>query len=307
MNLPLRLNDLLLLFIVLTSMAAGIIFPGFGYYFQALPFYSLMALFFLSYLNIEHKAVWSTLKQDKLTILAFVVIKSLALPILIYHVFRIVAPAYAMAALLLAGVSTGVVAPFISNLVKGNSALVLVVVVITSALVPFTLPFLIQAVAAGYANISLPAMMRMLVTVIFVPILAVEALRYFTPRLLNGVEKVRYPVSLVLFAVINLGVFSRYSELFRTEPTEIIMCTLIAFILMVIFCSAGILFFWKRNVADQLAGAVMVGNMNNVLVIVFASAFFGALEALAAAIYIVPFFVLVLPLRFYAHLRGYRT
>lgn len=305
--MPLRLNDLLLLFVVLTSMAAGIIFPGFGYYFQSLPFYSLMALFFLSYLTIEHRAVWSSLKKDKFTILAFVVIKSLALPILIYYIFRIVAPAYALAALLLMGVSTGVVAPFISNLVKGNSALVLVVVVITSALVPFTLPFLVQAIAAGHTDISLPAMIRMLVTVIFVPIVAVEAVRHLAPRLLIEAAKIRYPVSLVLFAVINLGVFSRYSELFRTEPAEIIMCTLIAFILMVICCTAGILFFWKRPVEDQLAGAVMVGNMNNVLVIVFASAFFGPLEALIAAIYIVPFFVLVLPLRFYAQLRGYRT
>jgi len=302
-----RLNDLLLLIIVLASMAAGIIFPGFGYYFQGLPFYSLMALFFLSYLTIEHEAVWSTLKNDKLTILAFVVVKSLALPAALYFTFRIIAPDYALAALLLAGVSTGVVAPFISNLVKGNSALVLVVVVITSVLVPFTLPFLVQAVAAGYTNISLPAMIRMLVTVIFGPILAVEIIRHAAPRLLIAVEKVRYPVSLALFAVINLGVFSRYSDLFSTDPSIVIMCTIVAFALMAVCCTAGILFFWKRDVGDQLAGAVMVGNMNNVLVIVFASAFFGALEALVAAVYILPFFVLVLPLRFYAHLRGYRT
>lgn len=307
MKMPLRPNDLLLLFVVLASMAAGILFPGFGYYFQELPFYSLMVLFFLSYLTIEHKAVWKTLKKDKSTIVAFIVLKSLALPVAVYFIFRIAAPDYALAALLLMGVSTGVVAPFISNLVRGNSALVLVVVVITSALVPFSLPFLIRAVAAGQGHISLPAMIRMLVTVIFVPILAVEVLRHFTPRLIAAVEKARYPVSLALFAVINLGVFSRYSGLFSTEPAVIIMCTLVAFILMALCCAAGILFFLNRGVEDQLAGAVMVGNMNNVLVIVFASAFFGALEALVAAVYILPFFVLVLPLRFYAHLRGYRT
>jgi BASS family bile acid:Na+ symporter len=306
MEMPLRVNDLLLLVVVLTSMAAGIIFPGFGSYFQALPFYSIMALFFLSYLAIERTEVWSTLRNDKFTILAFVLTKSILLPILIYFVFRMVAPSYALAALLLMGVSTGVVAPFISNLVRGNSALVLVVVVITSVLVPFTLPFLVRAVSAGHAEISLPAMIRMLVTVIFVPILAVEALRRVAPRLLAGAAKIKYPVSLALFAVINLGVFSRYAGLFRTEPAEIIMCAIVAFVLMVICFVAGILFFWRRSVEDQLAGAVMLGNMNNVLVIVFASAFFGALEALVAALYILPFFVLVLPLRYYAQWRTKR-
>ncbi len=307
MQMPLRANDLVLLLVVLSSMAAGIIFPGFGSYFQALPFYSLMALFFLSYLAIEHKAVRTALKNDKLTIAAFVALKSLALPVAVYYAFRVFAPGYALAALLLTGVSAGVVAPFISNLVRGNSALVLVVVVITSALVPFSLPFLIDVLDAGYGEISLPAMVRLLVTVIFVPILAVEALRLIAPKLLVGIERVRYPVSLMLFAVINLGVFSKYAGLFRTEPAEILMCTAVAFVLMAICCAAGILFFWKSTVDNQLAGAVMIGNMNNVLVIVFASAFFGAVEALVAAIYIVPFFVLVLPLRFYAQLRGYRT
>lgn len=302
--MPLRFNDLLLLCIVLASMAAGIAFPRFGYYFQALPFYSLMALFFLSYLTIETREVWSALRKDKRAIFSFVILKSLLMPVLVYSVFKIAAPDYALAALMLTGVSTGVVAPFISNLVKGNSAMVLVVVVITSVLVPFTLPFLVRAVAAGHAHISLAAMIRMLAMVIFVPIVSVEILRRLAPRLLSGFAKIRYPLSLTLFAVINLGVFSRYSELFRTEPAQIVMCAVVAFVLMMICCAVGILFFWKRKIEDQLAGAVMMGNMNNVLVIVFASAFFGALEALVAAIYIVPFFALVLPLRYYAHLRG---
>jgi len=51
-----------------------------------------------------------------------------------------------------------VVAPFISNLIRGNSPLVLGVVVITSVLVPITLPALIQVFAAKYTEISLIAM-----------------------------------------------------------------------------------------------------------------------------------------------------
>jgi BASS family bile acid:Na+ symporter len=307
MQMPLRMNDLMLLLVVLASMAAGIIFPGFGSYFQELPFYSLMTLFFLSYLTIERGAVRSALKNDKLAIIAFIGLKSFALPVAVYYAFMAVAPDYALAALLLMGVSTGVVAPFISGLLRGNSALVLVVVVITSALVPFTLPLLVRTVAAGYGDISLPAMVRMLVTVIFVPILAVEILRKTAPRLIAAIDSMRYPVSLVLFAVINLGVFSRYAGLFRTEPGVIVMCGAAAAALSAIGCTAGILFFWKSSVDNQLAGAVMIGNMNNVLIIVFASSFFGAVEALVAALYIVPFFVQVLPLRFYAHLRGYDT
>jgi BASS family bile acid:Na+ symporter len=45
----------------------------------------------------------------------------------------------------------------------------------------------------------------------------------------------------------------------------------------------------------------MLGNINNVLVIVFASEFFGPVEPLVAAMYMIPFFVIVIPLRCYHH------
>ena len=299
MQLPFRANDLLLVIVVLSSMTAGIIYPDFGSYFQALPMYCLMALFFLSYLSIELDAVWKALKSHSGEILTFTILKSVVLPVILFFIFNFFAPAYALSALLLTGVSTGVVAPFISNLVRGNSSLVLVVVVITSALAPITLPVLIQIVAAKQAEISLPEMIRMLALVIFVPILAVEVLRRLTPDLLKHFVKRQFPISLVLFAVINLGVFCRYSFFFKKEPHIIIMASVVAVVLCAIYCTIGILFFWKSSVENQLAGAVMLGNMNNVLVIVFSSVFFGPVETIVAAMYMIPFFGLIIPLRYY--------
>jgi len=74
-----------------------------------------------------------------------------------------------------------------------------------------------------------------------------------------------------------------------------------AYVLSAIYCIIGIFFFWKNSVENQLAGAVMLGNINNVLVIVFSSEFFGPVEPMVAAIYMIPFFVLVIPLRYYYH------
>jgi len=42
--------------------------------------------------------------------------------------------------------------------------------------------------------------------------------------------------------------------------------------------------------------------MNNVLVIVFASEFFGPLEPTVAAMYMIPFFGLILPIRGYSRI-----
>jgi BASS family bile acid:Na+ symporter len=301
MQASIRLNDILLVFVVISSMAVAIFFPDFGSRFRVLPFYCLMINFFLSYLSIDLASVWKVLKGHSAQILVFTVMKLAILPVILYFVFYIIAPNYALSALLLTGVSAGVVAPMISNMVQGNSALVLVVVVITSALAPFTLPALIKMVVAKEVAISFISMLQMLATVIFIPIIIVELIRFLLPKHVVPILKIQFPVSLLLFALINLGVFYRYAPFFKNEPSVIIMAIVVAFVLAGIYCVVGILFFRKGPVEDQLAGAVMLANLNNVLVIVFSSQFFGPVEPLVAAMYMFPFFGIVIPLRYYHH------
>jgi BASS family bile acid:Na+ symporter len=301
MEASIRLKDILLVFVVISSMVTSIIYPDFGSRFRVLPFYCLMINFFLSYLSIDLASVWKALKGHSAQILVFTVIKLAILPVILFFVFSFIAPDYALSALLLTGVSAGVVAPMISNMVRGNSALVLVVVVITSMLAPFTLPALIKIVVAKEVAISFLSMLRTLATVIFIPIIIVEIVRYSLPKLVAPILKVQFPVSLLLFALINLGVFYRYAPFFQREPSVIILATVVVFVLAAIYCVVGIFLFRNGPVENQLAGAVMLGNLNNVLVIVFSSEFFGPVEPLVAAMYMIPFFVIVIPLRYYYH------
>lgn len=301
MKTPFRLHDFILVVVVILSMIIAIVFPDFGSRFQAFPVYCLMVNFFLSYLSIDLADVWKALRGHIREILGFTALKLVFLPVVLYAAFYAVAPDYAPAALLLTGVSTGVVSPMISNMVKGNSSLVLVVVVITSALAPFTLPALVKIVMAKEAAISFWAMLRLLAAVIFIPIALVEIIRRLTPRLIAPILKIQFPVSLLMFALINLGVFYRWSPFFKEEPSVILLAAIVAFLLAAVYCVVGIFFFRKGPLHNHLAGAVMLGNINNVLVIVFASEFFGPVEPLVAAMYMIPFFVIVIPLRYYRY------
>ncbi|MBN2255554.1 MAG: bile acid:sodium symporter [Deltaproteobacteria bacterium] len=297
------LNDVMLLIVVLISMLTGIIFPRFGAVFHDYPLYCLMILLFLSFLSIDLPIIWSTLKSSFGKIVCLSLLKIALLPVVVYYVFKIVAPSYAVAALLLSGVSTGVVAPFISNLVKGNSSLVMVLVVITSVLVPFTLPALIKVLLGHSVDMSLSAMIQMLALVIFLPFIAAESLRRLAPQWPAAIFTIRFPLSLILFAVVNLGIFSRYADFFHREPIAIITATAVAVLLSLVFCLVGLVCMMKKPVEDQLAGAITLANMNNVLIIVFAARYFGPLEPTVAAIYILPFFGLLIPLRMYYNLR----
>ncbi len=295
----LRAKDYFLLLVVYASILAAVLFPRLGEAFQPYPQQFLMVLFFLSFLTVQLDEIGTLLKRSVGTVALFTLFKLLLLPAAIYFLFLFLAPAYAPSALLLAAVSTGVTAPFISNVVGGNSALVMVMVVVTSPLVPLTLPLLVEIFLGQTVALSFAGMIRMLATVILIPIIAVEILRRFAPRALPPLMKLNYPISLVLFAVINLGVFSQYADFFRREPVLLIEATAVATLLCGLFAVPGCLLFRKGPVEDRIAGAVAAGNINNVLVIVFASRFFGPLEPTVAAMYLIPYFAVIIPLRFY--------
>ncbi len=294
-----RLNDLILLLVLFFSMLTGIFAPDFGALFQPFPLYLMMLLLFISLLPIRMEDVWKAVRSGWRGIVLLAVVKILLLPVAVFYFFQWAFPEYALGALLLTGISTGVVAPFISNLVGANSARVLVLVVVTSPLVPFTLPVLVKLLSEQAMALSLVAMIRMLTLVVFVPVAAVEVLRRMAPRLLEGIDRRRFPVSLVVFAMINLAVFSKYSEFFHQKPATIAVATGLAVVLGAIYLLVGFLITWREPVDDRLAAAVSLGNMNNVLVIVFAARFFSPLEPTLAAMYMIPFFGLILPLRVY--------
>ena len=278
--------------------------PRAGEAFQALPLYCMMSLLLLSFLSISITQISDTLRKSARLIACFLLFRMILIPLGVALLFRFIWPAYSLSALLLTGISTGVVAPFISTLLQANTPLVLVVVVLSSLLVPFTLPPLVDLLFSQTMDISLLSMMRLLLMVIFVPVVIAEILKKVSRPLVETLMGKQYYISLVLFTVTNLGIFSRYSEFFHQEPVTVFTATTVAFILGGVYLLVGLLLSYGRPVEDQVSAVICLGMMNNVLVIVFSSQFFTPIEPTVAAMYMMPFFGLILPLRAYRGWKG---
>jgi BASS family bile acid:Na+ symporter len=137
--------------------------------------------------------------------------------------------------------------------------------------------------------------------VIFLPALAAILLRYLSPAFLEKLDKVQFPTSLILIACINLGVFAKYSLFFIEMPEKVAETILVSFILSAVYHVVGFLVTWGMKREDRLAGAISLAYMNNVLIIVFSSQFFGPLSPALAALYMLPFFTMIVPARIVGH------
>jgi BASS family bile acid:Na+ symporter len=293
-------NDLLLFTVIFGSATLAVIFPAVGTIFQPYILYFMMTVLFLSFLKIDFRALLDRSVASLVRLGALVIVKLIILPTALYLSARLLVPEYALPILLLSGISTGVVAPFIATLLPADQVMTLRMVIVTSVLVPFTLPILVKFLAGTHMFIPLGDMIRLLVLVIFIPLAGVLAIKKFFPGMPDRIVARQYPVSLILFSAINLGVFSKYSDFIFEQPGQLLLAVGIAYLLSIIYYFAGFALTPGRGLHERFAWGISLGTMNNVLVIVFSSKFFGPLCPTLAAMYMFPFFTVIVPLRLIA-------
>ncbi len=295
-----RKNDLILLIVTFGSIGVAIAFPERCRVFAPYPLYLMMVFLFFSFLKIEFVKILQDVRKTASALFVLCLFKLILLPAGLYFLSLAIWPKYAVPVLLLSGVSTGVVAPFIATLLGASALLVLMMVVVSSLLVPFTLPALVKLLAGHTAELSFLAMVKYLSMVIFIPAAANIFLRYFAPSLSKKLERIQFPVSMVIFGLVNLGVFPKYSSFFTERPGEIAGAILVAFILSAVYHVVGFLAARGLRKEDRLAGAASFAYMNSVLIIVFSAQFFDILSPMLAVVYMFPFFVMVVPARIVA-------
>ena len=125
-------KDLILLGVVVFSMLAGIFIPALGEPFEPCLTYFMIIFLYLSFLTVDFMAVIRSFMNVGL-IVVLLLVKLLAIPLCLYYLTKLLFPSYALPVLLLSGISTGVVAPFISNILAANTSLVVSMVVLSSS------------------------------------------------------------------------------------------------------------------------------------------------------------------------------
>jgi BASS family bile acid:Na+ symporter len=224
-----------------------------------------------------------------------------------FFVFRWLLPSHALAALLLSGISTAVVSPFFAGMLEANSPQVIVMVVASSLLVPVTLPALVKLLAGQEMAISFTAMMRLLCVVVLIPFATAQILKRFAEKTANKLAAKQYPISLILMSTINLGIFARYAHYLRRDAATLGTALAVAVFLATVYFVTGVLLSWNRSLADQVSAILSLTLLNNTLVVVFSSQFFGPIEPIVNTVYMVPFFALIIPVRAYQRSRQVRA
>ncbi len=297
-------RDVFLFLAILGSLAAGALWPRPAARLAPAMPWILMAFLFLAFLRVEVRGVWETLRRypGRLVFLAF--FKLIVLPLLVSPVVAQAAPAYRLGAVLLAGVSTGLSAPFFTGLVGGDIGLVLVMTVVTTLLLPLTLPLMTALLAGAALTVDLGRLVAVLAALIFAPLAAAAIARRWLPGLCRGLLRRSFPLSLALLAGLNLAAAGLYTPFVLENRGHLAVAAALSTVLGSLWAAAGVLVFRGTPPPERVAAAGSLGWINNALVIVLGSYLGDPLAALLATLYLLPFYGLIWPLGRLGQTRG---
>ena len=282
------------------SMLSGIIFSAIGQILSPYLLILLGGLLFLNLLKLDTRELITTFTKPKMLLL-LTILKLIILPLVMYSISYLVAPAMALPVVLLTGISTGLGSPFVVNFVGGRLPIIVGLIISTSIAVPFILPTLVYVLFRTTFSIPILDMMLLLTSALFVPLALGLTIKRYSPKLASVAEKHSLSASIVLMALINFAMFANYSTYFITNQILVLEITLISFLLYGAYGLLGYLFVIlasKKTATDErIAGFIAMTYINNILVVVFAQQFFGTEVAALSAFYNIPYYIGILILK----------
>jgi len=293
-------NSLVLLSAVLVSMICGIFFSAKTIALEPLLLVWLAILLFLNLIKLEITDLKSAFAKPK-RIIVLSTLKLAIIPLCSYQATHLIYPQESLSVLLLSGISTGLGAPFVVNLVGGKLQTVVAMITTTSLAVPLVLPLLVYLFFRMQFSIPFPNMILILSAGLLVPLASGWATKRYLPRAAKLIERRSFPISVVAIILINLGLFAKFSNYFFEDAPFVAGTIALAFALFGIYGLLGyaidVIFLSddkclesekKRN---RLSAFISMSYVNNILVAVFAQQFFGSHIAALAAFYNIPYYI----------------
>jgi len=286
-------KEYLLIAVLYGSLLAGIVFPGASVVASGTIHYLMMTLLFLAFIKISPAVVGQALMSNWAGIIWGTLLRLVIAPAAAYWTTLALYPPLALPILLLAGASTGVSSPFFTSLCRGNISYCLVMAVVTSLILPLSLPAMVRLLAHATLDYDLAAMAQFLAIIIFAPLGAAFLFRALAPGRIEPLNRASYPISLVVVAGINFGALGRYVPYLKTNPEQILYCALFSIGLALVLALLGWSFARNRSWADRVAASGSQVWVNNILIIALAVYMDQPLAATLGVFYLIPFYGLV--------------
>jgi len=291
-----KIEDNFSLFIAL-GFIVGLAIPGTAERFEPYILYFLVTIMFFTMLKIDLNGLTRTASRP-LYIAYLAMIVLLISPVLQYAISKALFPSVAASVLIIGSLPSAMSSTSITDLLKGNAHIALLLTVITSLLAPFTMPFLIEAFIGVETQASFTDMVATLAKIVFVPfVLSILAKKAF-PGAIVRTSKYYSCLNIFLLFLIIMAIIGSYHEYIMENVSQTIEMALFFLLLAVLMHILGWYSSFWRPFEDRVASATITFYCNISLGVVFTAKFFSPMIVLGVVLYNIPWSTMPVPFQY---------
>lgn len=281
---------------LLLAMLFGLLVPLPTAYMLPMLKPALMIVLLLIFLKIDIFDILEKIKNYRLMIwltLAFLLIS----PILMYQLFSFWDAQFAIAVLLLSAMPAGNSAPFLTDVMGGNTSLAMSITMLTSLIAPFTIPLLFHFLVGQEVAMDPWSLFYDAASMIFIPLISSIILKPLVPGLIKRIMPSFSAINIFLLFLIVVASFGSQRSTLLANPLDLFWDLLLMYLVFIIIHIMGFLISWKQDKKDRVAIIIERSYMNNGLAIVLAAAAFPPYILILMVISEIPWSTTLFPLR----------
>lgn len=254
----------------------------------------MMVLLFMSFIKLSPRDIWAQISGNPLGLLIGAVLKLIILPMAAWGLTWLVYPRLSLGAVLIGGCSTAVAAPFFVTLVGGAIPYALIMAVVTSLLMPLTLPLMIRLLSGAELSFDLAALAWFLFRLIFIPLGAAFLVRRFWPGLGLFFDRISSRLSLILITTISFSCLGRYADFLISEVEIIWTALALSSSVALLSGLTGYLAAGRKAWPDKVTAAGSLIFMNNAIPIALGVHLNDPYVIVLSAAYFMPFYAILI-------------
>lgn len=274
-------------FFIILAMILGLAAPYLGPILNDYVLWFMASLMLVTFLKIDPKHIFTELKNP-LFLVFIIAAYILLIPLVLFLLMKFLTPELSLGFLLYATLPPAVAAPALTNIVKGNSALSLTIMVLINIIVPFSIPALFLILTGSSIELDTFGMFKTLVLVILCPLFISQILKKITPKITNDLIPLLGGLGVIFIMLVMYTVVAYQSPLILQNFAILFKYLLIFYGIVFVFYLIGFFITPWRTRQDHIALAITKAYPNVGLGIVLAFKFFTPEIALLLVISEIP-------------------
>ncbi len=261
-----------------------------------------MIMLFLVFLKTD--IMWVIKNMQNYKLMGFVIsLNMIIIPLIFFFVINSFNHNLAIGILLLTSMPAAVASPALTDIVKGNIALSLCIVIITSIVATVTVPLLFWFIQINELTVSPWWLFKDLTLLMLIPMVTSQIVKKYSPKIIEKKSHLFTSVNIIILSIMVYTVMGSQRNVIINDSINILWQTGFLYLVFILLHVFGYFSGFTLDNKGKIATTISSAYRNNGMAIVLAALYFEPSIVILMVLTEIPWNTLLIPFRKFIQFR----